>query len=84
MVHKSISDQCVMLDKGPDDEEWMLVKCNAFKNPTVFGVVYGMQEGRTPKEKIIKMWNNITSKLTEYEREGWDIYLAGDMFSSLL
>ena len=44
MVHESISDECVLLERGEGDEEWMLVKCNSFEKPTVFGVVYGLQE----------------------------------------
>ena len=79
MVHESISDDCVMMEKGKDDEEWMMVKCNSFEKPIVIGVVYGMQEARTPKEKVEKMWRNVTNKMIEYDKEGWDVYIGGDM-----
>ena len=79
MVHESISNHCVLMDRGEGDEEWLFVKCNAFENPTIFGVVYGPQEGRTPQTKIQDMWKNITTKLIEYEGKGWDVYVAGDM-----
>ena len=40
MIHKSISDHFIVMDKGEGDEEWMLIKCNAFEKPIIFGVVY--------------------------------------------
>ena len=78
MMHETLAPHCVVMDKGTGDEEWMTVKCNAFNTPTVFGVIYGYQEGRESPEKVKTMWKNITDKMIEYNDKGWTVYIGGD------
>ena len=78
-VHKSLAPDTVVLDKGDNEEgdEFISVKCNAFKPPIIIAALYGRQENR-PRLEVRNGWKRFFGFLESYKERGCMVVAGGD------
>ena len=81
-VNKDISDDCVIIDKGSDNE-WMSIQLNKFSPPIIAVCVYGHQDSQFSRNDNAKKWSELYSKLEEYQRSGKTVITGGDFNAAI-
>ena len=69
---------CMKLESGDGDNEFMVVKIEAFNPAIVVVVYYGVIENRTPTAKVLQMQGELFNTIKEYADQGMSIQWAGD------
>ena len=76
-VNKEIAKDCVIIDKGTDDMEFVAVRMNCFVVPVVVVGLYGRQETGA-REEIRRRWRKLFGIWNKYKEDGNIVLMMGD------
>ena len=75
---KELGKHMVKVAEGKGSNEYILMKCTAFKPNILLGVYYGNQEGTTPENVITENLVELFTEIDKYKDEGLKTIIAGD------
>ena len=79
-IHEDLAEDAVLLEKGAeeDNDEFVVVKINAYSPPVVVVGVYGSQENGA-REVTRERWTRIFSVMNKYKEQGSVVLMGGDL-----